>query len=151
MIGRILADACAWAVTQVGAGYLAHRVSDGWLNANAVLPVSEREIALYEYLHVRDWKERLPEAGGVFGGLDKRRLPGTSTSSLALYAREACRAELAHWLALVPLPLFIAWNPPALAFGMVVYAIAVNAPCIVALRYNRGRIVRLLERREAYA
>lgn len=152
MIGQIVLDACAWCAVQVGAGYIAHRVPDSFLSADvAILHVNPAESALYELLRVRDWKERLPEAGGIFGGLDKRRLPGTSSHALAEYASETRRAELAHWLAIAPLPLFVALNPPALAVGMAVYAVAVNVPCIIALRYNRARIARLLERRGAYA
>ncbi len=154
MISRILLDAGAWCAVQVGAGYLAHRVPDSWLaDDHGLLHVAPGEPAFYDRLHVRAWKSRLPEAGAVFGGLDKRRLTGASPGALAQYAGETRRAELTHWLALAPLPLFVALNlhPPILAAGMVAYAIAVNVPCIVALRYNRARIARLLERRAVYA
>jgi hypothetical protein len=46
------------------------------------------------------------------------------------------------------LPLFCIWNP---WWGVVVnaaVALAVNFPCILALRYNRARFFRVIQRHE---
>jgi glycosyl-4,4'-diaponeurosporenoate acyltransferase len=42
--------------------------------------------------------------------------------------------------------LFLLWNPPVGVAVNVVYAIAANVPCILAQRYNRPRVLAILER-----
>ncbi len=147
----ILADALAWAAVQTATGYLVHRLppnrlaGDGWLFRQRAW---ERGGRFYsEVMRIRRWKGLLPEAGHVFaGGFDKRRLAAAG-GHLAAHARETRRAELGHWLALLPTPAFVAANPPPLAPFMVLYAAAVNLPCIATQRYNRIRLERVLSRR----
>ena len=43
-------------------------------------------------------------------------------------------------------PLFVLWNPPAVAAVMVAYGVVVNAPFIAIQRFNRLRIGRILAR-----
>ena len=145
-------DAAVWCAVQVGAGYLVHRLPGPWLdNDHGVLRERswERGGRFYrEHLGVARWKPWLPEGGAVFrGGVDKRSLRGATTEHLEHYRRETRRAEMGHWLALVPLPLFGLWNPPRLWPAMAAYAVAVNGPCIVSQRYNRLRLSRVLAAR----
>lgn len=99
-------------------------------------------------LHIKRWKRRLPEAGAFFrGGVDKRHLPGTDAAGLFLMARETRRAELGHWLAAAPAPVFLLWNPWWAGAVMFVYAAVANGPCLAAQRYNRARLLRVLSRR----
>ena len=152
MIGRrtwaaVAVDAAAWALVQAGAGYLVHRLpdraleSDGWLLRERAW---ERGGRFYvEGLRIRRWKALLPEAGAAFaGGFDKRHLRGRGAADLARHARETRRAEIGHWLALAPAPLFVGCNPPILAPFMALYAAGANLPCIAAQRYNRIRLTR---------
>ncbi|MCM3126981.1 glycosyltransferase [Paenibacillus provencensis] len=46
----------------------------------------------------------------------------------------------------LPAPLFFLWNTPIVGM-MILYALAANLPCIFSLRYNRARILCLLDRR----
>ena len=148
----VAVDAAAWAAVQVGAGYLAHRLPahvldrDRWLWRERAW---ERGGRFYvDVARIRRWKRFLPEAGAAFeGGFDKRRLRGRAPADLERFAAETRRAELAHWLAVVPTPAFVALNPPLLAPFMVAYPLAVNLPCIAAQRYNRIRLCRVAERR----
>lgn len=143
----VAVDAAAWALVQVGAGYVGHRLPDRLLEGDGRL-LSERRWErggrfYVETARIRRWKRLLPEAGAFFaGGVSKRRLPGRGADDLALLARETRRAELVHWLAMAPTPVFVALNPPILAPFMLGYALAVNLPCIAAQRYNRIRLVR---------
>ena len=129
-----------------------HRLPDERLDADHWL-LRERSFEgggrLYRTtLAVPRWKRLLPEAGALFsGGFDKRALPSRDSAQLDRYQRETRRAELGHWLAMAPLPLFALWNPPWLWPAMAVYAVAVNGPCIVSQRYNRLRISRVLAAR----
>jgi glycosyl-4,4'-diaponeurosporenoate acyltransferase len=63
------------------------------------------------------------------------------------FRAETRRAELGHWSAMACGPLFVLWNPPAVAAVMVVYGVVVNAPFIAIQRFNRLRIGRVLARR----
>ncbi len=149
---RVPPNAALWALVQVAAGYAAHRMPPGvfertgWLFAPRTV---ERDGRFYEeVLAIRRWKGKLPEAGAFFaGGFDKSRLAGRDPEYLQTWIRETERAELAHWLALVPTPLFVRYNPWLIAVCMPVYAVAVNGPCIAAQRYNRIRLRRVLARR----
>lgn len=144
-------DAVAWCAAQVGAGYAVHRLDDDWLDSDCWLlrPRSfEVDGRFYRTtLRVHRWKRFLPEGGTVFGDFDKRALRGWAPTDLNRYQRETRRAELAHWLAIGALPLFVLWNPPMLWPAMALYAAAVNVPCIASQRYNRLRISRVLARR----
>lgn len=110
----------------------------------------ERGGAFYErWFDVRKWKQRLPDAAGVLGarGFSKRRLASTDSAYLALFSRETCRAELTHVLTMVWAPFFFLWNPVWVGWLMIVYATVENLPLIMAQRYNRARIERILARR----
>ena len=140
-------DAAAWAAVQVGTGYLVHRLPDSVLAADRWLWRPRRweaEGRFYvDVARIRRWKRLLPEAGAAFeGGFDKRHLRGRRAADLEHFGRETRRAELGHWLAILPAPVFARLNPPLLAPFMVLYALAVNVPCIAAQRYNRIRLCR---------
>ncbi|MEO7429293.1 MAG: hypothetical protein ABIY48_07905 [Acidimicrobiales bacterium] len=144
------ANVVAWAVIHAGTGYGVHRLPvtrlqhDGWLlRARS----AEDDGRLYERLHIRHWKDRLPEAGALFaGGVTKRHLPGRDRVGLERFVAETRRAERGHWLAMAGGPIAVLWNPPIGAVLMVGYGVAVNAPFIVVQRYNRLRVARLLRR-----
>lgn len=108
----------------------------------------EKDGAVYDrLLAVRRWKRLLPAGGTVRrGGFDMRRVTSHDPDYLRTWVVESCRAELVHWLALPPALLFFLWNPWPAGLIMIVYAIVVNGPCILAQRYNRPRFLALLER-----
>jgi glycosyl-4,4'-diaponeurosporenoate acyltransferase len=152
-IGIVVAvDITVWCAVQVGSGYAVHRLPDEWLQHDRWLfreRRAERGGELYRRaLRVPRWKRLLPEAGAVFaGGFDKRALGGSGGVPLTRHLWEGRRAELGHWLAIAPLPLFVLWNPLALWPAMAVYAAAVNLPCIAVIRYNRLRLARVMAAR----
>ena len=154
---RVPPNAALWAAVQVTTGYLAHRIPTHVLERENPITKQrsvERNGKLYEdTLRIKRWKHKLPEAGAAFaGGFDKGALRhGKDPDYLRTYIRETRRAELAHWLALTPTPLFVKHNPWLIAVCMPIYAAAVNGPCIAAQRYNRIRLKRLLERLEGRA
>lgn len=150
----VLLDVVAWGLVHAGAGYLAHRVPVRWLARDRWLFRErrfERGGRLYgRTLRIGRWKDRLPEAGALFaGGISKRHVTGASDGGLERFVVETRRAELAHWLAAAPAPLFALWNPPAVVPVMVLYGLLVNAPFVAVQRYNRIRASRVLTAREA--
>ena len=77
----------------------------------------------------------------------KRHVGGRDVAALERFAAETRRAEYGHWAAMACGPLFVLWNPPAVAAVMVAYGVGVNVPFIAIQRYNRARVSRLLARR----
>ena len=150
---KVAVDAAAWAAIQSATGYAVHRLPaarldhDTWVTRRRRW---ERGGAFYvDQLHIRRWKGRLPEAGALFaGGFDKGGLGERSAGHLGRHVVETRRAEIGHWLAILPAPLFWRWNPRWLAVVMSLYAVVINGPCIAAQRYNRLRLVRVLDRLE---
>jgi glycosyl-4,4'-diaponeurosporenoate acyltransferase len=96
----------------------------------------------YEALGLRRWRRLLPEAGPLFGGISKRRLPTASEGGRSRFLAECRRAERTHWCILAITPVFALWNPAWLTAVMVGFAIIANVPCLVVLRYNRLRLQR---------
>ena len=156
MIGRsqplwvlALLDIALWGAVSTTAGYVGHRwpaqrlARDGRLTR---LRRFETRGRVYERsLHIKRWKDRLPEAGALFtGGFAKRDLRRRDPAHLRRFVLETRRAELVHWAILAAGPLFGIWNPPWLAAAMVLYGLAANLPCIVIQRYNRARLSALL-------
>jgi glycosyl-4,4'-diaponeurosporenoate acyltransferase len=146
----ILLDVAMWAGVQVASGYLVHRLPlESITRDRGVLRLRdwEREGRLYQRVRIKAWKDRLPEAGQVFrGGVTKRRIPSEHDGGVARLACETRRAELAHWLPLATLPLFVLFNPPRAVPLLLAYGIATNVPCIAVQRYNRIRASRIVER-----
>jgi len=96
---------------------------------------------------VKSWKALLPDGAPWFRGFSKRNLAGRGDVYLARFVRETCRSESAHWVMLLGAGIFFLWNPLWADVVMVGYAIIANLPCILAQRYNRVRLMRVLARR----
>ena len=147
----IVVDVLAWGVFHSATGYAAYRLDDSRLSRDGWLLRERRfETAGRWYrrrLRIDRWKDKLPDAGDLFGGgVSKRHLPAYDVAGLQLFARETRRAELAHWWAMSCGPVFVLWTPPLAAGLLVGYGVAVNLPFIAIQRYNRFRIQALLPR-----
>lgn len=148
----ILADVVAWGIFHTATGYAAYRLTDERLDNDRwvlrPLPFEDGGRWYRRRLRIDRWKDKLPEAGDLFGaGINKRHLPAYDEVGLRLFARETRRAELAHWWAMWCGPLFALWNPPLPTALLICYGVAVNLPFVVIQRYNRFRIEALLARR----
>lgn len=147
-----LVDAALWAGWGVAVGLAGARLPalvffrERWLTR---IRRWEQDGRAWGGLGVRRWKDRLPEAGALFGSVSKRTLPGRTDDGLAAFAAEARRAEYVHWAALAPLVAVPWWSPAWLTVCMVFYAAVANGPCIIVQRFNRGRIEAILRRRQA--
>lgn len=101
----------------------------------------DKQVWYEHFLRIKQWKDRLPEAGGFFPrGISKNTLGGRRFADLQRFAAETRRAEYVHWA------IWLFWIPTALwtpAWGVclnLVFATLVNCPCLLIQRYNRLRI-----------
>jgi glycosyl-4,4'-diaponeurosporenoate acyltransferase len=148
ILWAILLNAGAWLAIHLGVSYFSSRLPLAWFDPSGWLYRTrswERGGRLYDRVfHIRGWKRLLPDGAAFFrSGFRKRRMTGRSPGYCRTFVRETCRAELCHWLVFALVPLFFLWDPWWVAWPMVPYAIAANAPCIVAQRYNRPRLIAL--------
>ena len=148
----IALNVMAWLVIQFGLAWSFTQLSVerfDYLNAVARPRRWERGGRFYEKAFaIKLWKNRLPDASRMFrGGFAKANLQTAAPEYLQRFLHETWRGELVHWLALLALPLFAIWNPWWGVLVNAAVALAVNFPCILALRYNRARLQRLLNRR----
>jgi glycosyl-4,4'-diaponeurosporenoate acyltransferase len=148
----IVVDVIAWGTFHTTTGYAAYRLDESRLSRDGWLLRPRRfETAGRWYrrrLRIDRWKDKLPEAGGLFrGGISKRHLPAYDVAGLRVFVRETRRAELAHWWAMCCGLVFVLWNPPLAAGLLIGYGVLVNLPFIMIQRYNRFRTQALIERR----
>lgn len=149
----VLLSSTTWFAVSLVAGWRAAR----WPAERITTPGPVTRIRPWEddgrwwqrHLRVRAWKDRVPEAGALFGGVAKRRLPSRATGDLEMFRRETIRAERVHWLILASTPLHLLWCGPVLSAAMAAFGLAFTLPFIVIQRSNRGRLDRLLARRSS--
>ncbi|MGA2247259.1 MAG: glycosyl-4,4'-diaponeurosporenoate acyltransferase [Verrucomicrobiota bacterium] len=143
----VMLNVAGWPVIQFGLAWLFTTMPVAWFESDA--PHSwEQGGRFYERVFgIKRWKDRLPDAARWFHrGFAKGSLAGRDPDYLRRFIRETWRGELCHWFALGCTPVFFLWNPWWADLVMVGYAAMANIPCILAQRYNRLRLRRLLAR-----
>lgn len=96
-------------------------------------------------LRIKRWKRYLPEAGDLFkGGFDKSKLLSTDIEDLEKFVVETKRAEVVHWFLLVLALVPVLFGPWFLRVAAIVYSVVANLPCLLAQRYNRPRLLRVI-------
>lgn len=148
----ILLDFAAWFVIHMGSAILTLNLPNHLFEHDNYLYRSrdwERSGDIWQTLfRVRGWKDKLPDGATILKkGFPKKKLQGREPAYLTAFIRESRRAELTHWIAMPPSVFFFLWNPPAVGWIMIVYALAANAPCVIAQRYNRAKLQRILEKK----
>jgi glycosyl-4,4'-diaponeurosporenoate acyltransferase len=140
----IMANTCGWAAIQLGLVVIGNRIPHQLFTTRA--RNRERERRMYDFVRIRLWKDKLPDAGSWFSsGFSKRKLQGRSVAELRRFACETRRGEVVHWCAIGALPIFALWNTPAGMLVNAAYVVAANLPCIMVQRYNQARITHLLK------
>ena len=110
----------------------------------------EREGAAYNVLGVRRWKEKLPDMSRIFPKLmPSKRLPRDMTpENLELMIRETCVAEWIHGLLCIAgFGCVFIWKRWGWVISVVYFLC--NVPFIIIQRYNRPKLIRILQRRRA--
>ena len=156
IIWTIIIDAAAWAFFHLLISLICSRVPiEFFLRTSTVFNIADWEKSgeLWQRLfYVKEWKGYIPDGARLFKfGYDKRALHGFDRNPLQIFAAETKRAELAHWLSILPAPLFFLWNPAWAGWVMILYALIFNIPIIVVQRYNRARLETILVRMQRAA
>ncbi len=148
----VLASIIAWVLIGLVTGLWFHRrpiehlQTDNWLTRPRPFEAGGRWYQ--RRLHIRSWKDKLPEKGDLFrGGFSKRHLVDRSTPHLRRFVAETRRAEMVHWSNMGAGPLFWIWCSPFLGGCMVVFGVVAHMPFITIQRYNRERLTSILGRR----
>lgn len=140
-----------WGVIQYSVGKLIMKVPDKFLSPYSFLFKTrnwEDSGKIYNKIFlVKKWKHLLPDgAAAMKGGYRKKHLTDFSKNNLEIFLIESCRAELSHYIAILPFWVFGFFVPPIVVLYMFIYALAVNFPCIIVQRYNRPRIIKLIDK-----
>ena len=153
LIWIIALDAFAWAIFHMAISFFTVQIPYTWFERHNRLFQSfnfEKRGKLWNQLFfVKSWKSFIPD-GTMFirGGYNKQALHGNTISALKEFVIESRRAEYTHWLSILPAFLFFLWNPLWASWLNVTYAVCFNVPIIVAQRYNRPRLERIIARKK---
>jgi glycosyl-4,4'-diaponeurosporenoate acyltransferase len=136
-----------WPVIQIALAWGFIRMPAAWFDAPD-RPFHFETRGFYERgFGVKHWKDLLPDGARWFGGgFAKNELAARDERYLQEFIRETRRGELCHGCAFLFVPIFFLWNPWWGNLVIVAYVILANLPCIIAQRYNRIRLRRLLAR-----
>lgn len=151
---NVLAIIALWGAIQITIPLLCLKISDEWLSTSSVLFRTytwERDGDFYnKVFKIKKWKHLLPDGGALLkNGFKKRNIDASSKESLNKFNVESCRAELVHWLLIAPFWVIGFIGPLFVIPCMLFYALVANLPCIIAQRYNRPRVIRLLAKIQA--
>jgi glycosyl-4,4'-diaponeurosporenoate acyltransferase len=103
-------------------------------------------------LKVKAWKKFLPELSDFVKSIfPKRNLAQFDKDYLTRFLAESCKSELTHWGIIFSTLLFYACNDSNAAAAMLAVATVLNLPYIIIQRYNRPRIIQILEHMEQHS
>ncbi|TXC85649.1 glycosyl-4,4'-diaponeurosporenoate acyltransferase [Metabacillus litoralis] len=143
-----LLNVLLWLIIHLLGAYIPSKFNAAFINKFTLLDaVNQWEIITYEKLKVKRWKEKLPDGGDwTKGGIKKKNINIRSKEGIERFLLETKRAELSHWLQILPAPIFFTFNDPLSGIIMIIYAFSFNIPFIIIQRYNRYRLIRCLSR-----
>ncbi len=143
----VILNLIGWPIIQLPLAWLFTEFPLSWFTAPKTRKW-EKNGTIYDHLFsVKKWKDRLPDgASWMSNGFAKGKLESTEPEYLQRFIQETWRGELCHWTAIACAPVFFLWNPLWADIVMVCYALLANLPCILAQRYNRIRLRKILDR-----
>jgi glycosyl-4,4'-diaponeurosporenoate acyltransferase len=147
----IIVDILAWLFIQLSIARLSLKISAKFLKDFKLFKVLkfEREPSIYQTIFkIRYWKDKLPEGSKIIkSGFSKKELVTKNHEYLANFLIEINRGELAHWLQILPAPLFFLFNVEWVGWLMIGYALTFNVPFIMIQRFNRARLSKVLNQK----
>jgi len=127
IIKYLLLNIGTWVLWFYIVGFFASKLKDSFLSKDYIFT------NLHNFEKDASWFRRSIDLG--------------TREQLELFIRETRRAELAHWVMTAGWLITIAFNPLwAIVFNLI-FAHIVNFPCLIIQRYNRARLIKVLENR----
>ncbi|AUJ51480.1 glycosyl-4,4'-diaponeurosporenoate acyltransferase [Staphylococcus hominis subsp. hominis] len=135
-----------WSVTQLSLSHLFTKVPRSffvthhqWFQTFSF----EKEGELWNRLFlINKWKMYIPEGEWLNKNIyNKRVLKPLTQESVYKMIIEMRRAELVHWLSILPVIVFVK-APKCIKTINILYALLANVPIILTQRYNRPRLER---------
>lgn len=110
----------------------------------------EQEGRFYsKYFKINVWKDKLPQFSELTKfGFNKASLNTVSSAYLNTFYIETMRAELSHWILILVTPVYLFFSEKILLPLTIFGNIFGNLPFVMIQRYNRGRILKLLNHLE---
>lgn len=110
----------------------------------------ERNGDIYHKILIQKWKDRVPDMSKYVKTMFAKEIVSPRdpeyTRRLIL---ETCVAELIHYVLILISPIFTQYLNGVYGYvGMIVYALG-NVPFILIQRYNRPRLIKLMEKQLA--
>ena len=104
----------------------------------------ERGGRIYDRLHIRRWKDKLPDMSRFMPDMVRKEVPAHATpEQIDEQIKETCVAELTHAaLSLCGFLCVYLWRGPGGVIISLLFAVG-NVPFILIQRYNRPRLLRL--------
>lgn len=109
----------------------------------------EKEGRIYKKIGIARWQGKVPDMSRILKGLmPPKALAGRpDRETLLVMVQETCVAELVHWLlCLAGLASLWLWPGAGGLLCWLLYCLVGNLPFILIQRYNRPRLLKLLER-----
>ncbi len=143
-------DIVVWLCLHIGVSWFFIHLPNTWFSLHIwwFRPKKwELPPSVYEtYLHIKTWKGKIPDAGPYLGlHFSKKKLHSRHPPYIRAFIQETCRAECVHMVTGCFSLIFFIWHTAPVGWLMVGYGIASNMPCILIQRYNRIRLIQLLE------
>lgn len=89
----------------------------------------------------------LPDGASLFkNGFRKKHLKSFSLNYLEQFIYESCRAEISHIPPIFLSFIFVLYNKINIVLLMFLFSLLTNLPCIITQRYNRIRIINIINK-----
>lgn len=109
----------------------------------------EKEGRVYAKLKIQYWKDKVPDMSQYIKGMFRKKLGVfRSEDYLEELVLETCVAEFVHFLLILASPVFLLFMEGAWGYGAMALYIVGNLPFIIIQRYNRPRLVMLMDRQK---
>ena len=112
----ILLDFIAWFIFHMSIGFLFNYAPRRWFEKDNFLFKTKKWEQngnfWNKYTNVKKWKKYLPDGAAFFSnGFRKKNLNKTDSEFIKVFIVESRRAEMTHYISMLPAPLFFIWNP----------------------------------------
>lgn len=131
--------------------YVIHELPDKWFDLNKkIYKVGKKERKFYDFLHIKKWKDKVWELGGL-GGFRKNKIADCNDPQyLKQFIIESNKGVIIHWagivvgfvlLLIIPVEFIFTISLPVCIVNMIL-----NILPIFVLRYNTPKLEIAMER-----